>query len=175
VKTRRGSLLGSAVTVGLLAAWFVLFRPTSLGGEATWIVIRGSSMLPAYRSGDLVVVRAASDYAIGDTVAYRVAPGEIGAGHVVIHRLVGGDGEAGFDVQGDNNTAPDPWHPTRNDVVGRAWIVIPGLGRVVAWIRQPIVAAGLASAIVVVFVVGRGSGPRKPERAGSALAIEAPA
>lgn len=154
----RSRLRGLATTLvlgGLIVAWFVLFRPASLGGSSTWIVVRGSSMLPNYETGDLVIVQAASEYAVGDAVAYRVAEGEIGAGHVVFHRLTGGSAEEGFDVQGDNNGAPDPWHPLGSAIVGRAWILVPRFGSVVAWIHQPIVAAGIASALMVAFIVAR--------------------
>jgi signal peptidase I len=166
MRPSRRALLGPALTIGALAVWLVLFRPVALGGSATWVVIRGSSMLPALQTGDLVVARAADDYAIGDIVAYRVRAGEIGAGHVVVHRLIGG-GDAGFEVRGDNNDAPDPWHPTRTDIVGRAWIVIPGLGRLIAWIVQPIVAAALGAALVVAFVVARPIGRAADPRPGS--------
>jgi len=155
VRDRGRRLLGPTLAIGALAVWLVLFRPVALGGSATWVVIRGSSMLPALETGDLVVVRAADEYAIGDVVAYRVPDGEIGAGHVVVHRLIGGGGDVGFEVQGDNNDATDPWRPTRADIVGRTWIVIPALGRLVAWILQPAFAAALATAVVVALVVAR--------------------
>lgn len=152
---RLRSLIGLLAAAGILVAWVVLLRPASLGGQATWIVVRGSSMLPTYRTGDLVIVRAGSDYRVGDVVAYRVPAGEIGAGHVVIHRLTAGDPTAGFVVQGDNNGAPDPWRPRASDVVGRAWITVPGGGRLFSWIHQPAVIGGLAAALVVMVIVGR--------------------
>lgn len=164
---RLRGMVGTILLGALLVVWLVLFRPASLGGSSTWIVVRGSSMLPTYRTGDLVVVQAASQYLPGEAVAYRVAEGDIGAGHIVFHRLIGGSASEGFEVQGDNNDAPDPWHPLGSAIVGRAWFVIPGFGAVVAWIHQPIIASGIVSALVVAFVVarppakdgGEGSGP----------------
>jgi signal peptidase I len=154
---------GLAILVGLIVAWTILLRPVALGGGTTWIVVRGSSMLPTLGSEDLVIVRSAPAYAVGDVVAYRVPDGEIGEGHIVIHRLADGDGSDGWVVQGDNNDAPDPWKPRDADIVGAAWLVLPGLGGLFAWIHQPFVAAALAASIVVgLFVAqpGRDGGPR---------------
>src|SRR6266446_7947426 len=145
------------VSLGLLAAavaaWVVVLRPQALGGSALYIVVRGSSMLPTYENGDLVVVQSATVYGVDDIVAYRVPDGEIGAGHLVIHRISGGDGVMGFAVRGDNNSAVDPWSPKASDIAGRAWWVVPGLGRVVAFIHQPVIAAGLAAALMVTFLL----------------------
>ncbi len=157
---RLRSSVGTSLLLGLVLIWFLLLRPVSLGGSASWIVIRGSSMLPGLTSGDLVIVQRAGSYRIGDVVAYRVAAGDIGAGHVVIHRLIGGDGSTGWDVQGDNNDAPDPWRPTDHDIVGASWLVIPGAGQAIAWIHQPVILASLAAAFVVAFIVWRPAGDK---------------
>ncbi len=151
---RLSSLAGTLLLVVMFGAWFSLFRPVSLGGPATWIVIRGSSMLPTYDTGDLVVMHAASAYSVGDIVAYRVPSGEIGEGHVVVHRLVGGSPD-GFEAVGDNNDALDPWLPTSADILGRPWITLPGVGRVITWLHQPAILAALATAVMVSLLVGR--------------------
>jgi signal peptidase I len=148
------------LTAAVLLAWVLLLRPTGLGGDATYVVIRGNSMEPAYETGDLVIVRAAAAYGIGDAVAYRVPAGEIGAGTLVIHRIIGGDPGLGFTMRGDNSSGEDPWHPRAADVVGRAYLAIPMLGRVTVLLHQPITLGGLAAALVVTWMVFR-SGPAK--------------
>ncbi len=163
MKRVRRLRVGPVATAALLLAWFLLLRPAALGGPTTWVVIRGDSMLPTYNTGDLVIVRAEPAYAIGDVVAYRVPAGDVGGGDIVIHRLTGGDA-TGYEVTGDNNDGPDPWRPTPSDIVGRAWISMSGLGRVVTWIHQPMVAGGLAAALVVALVVSRQPGPAGPRR-----------
>ena len=157
---RAASLLLLVLVVG---AWFVLLRPAWIGGSATWIVVRGSSMLPTFASGDLVIVRSEASYRVGDVVAYRVPDGEIGAGHVVIHRLVGGDADA-FVAQGDNNDAPDPWRPAAARIAGRAWVSIPGVGRLVSWMRQPGFLGAAAAALVVGWLVTRRTPSGSPHR-----------
>jgi signal peptidase len=166
VKQRARRLLKFASVAAVLAIWVVLLRPQSLGGPALYIVIRGTSMLPTYQNGDLVVMQPAPTYVIGDPIAYRVPSGEIGAGHVIVHRITGGDGTAGFVVQGDNNNAVDPWTPRATDVVGKAWIVVPGVGRVITIIHQPVIAGGLAAGVMVSLILAGQSRPRPTRRPG---------
>ena len=151
--------ISTALLIGLLVAWVVFLRPVGLGGETSMVVIRGDSMEPRIRTGDLLIVRSAASYQVGDVVAYRVADGDIGAGHVVVHRIVGGDPISGFTLLGDNNDGTDPWRPTASDVVGRAWLHIPKLGLLLAWLAQPAAAAAMAAGIVVAIVLGRAARP----------------
>ena len=138
-------LLELAIGIALAAAWAVTLRPTTLGGPATYVVVRGDSMLPDFHSGDLVVLQTASRYGTGDVVGYRVPDGEIGAGHVVVHRI----------VEGDNNPAPDPWVPRARDIAGKVWLLVPGLGTVIVVAHQPVVAGALAVSLLVMWVVSR--------------------
>jgi signal peptidase I len=155
MKARVRRLAELAVGLALLGAWTFTLRPASLGGPATYVVVRGDSMLPGFHSGDLVVLQAATGFAIGDVVGYVVPEGEVGAGHVVLHRIVGGDGEAGFTVEGDNNPAPDPWVPRTRDVAGRRWLFLPGLGRVITFVHQPATAGALAVSLLIMLVLAR--------------------
>ena len=82
-------------------------------------------MLPRLHTGDLVLVEHQSGYHVGEVVAYRVPKGQVGAGHVVIHRIVGGNGRTGWKMKGDNRTAPDLWYPTNHDVIGAKQLRIP--------------------------------------------------
>ena len=136
----------------LVVGWALLLRPASLGGPVTYIIVRGSSMQPTYAAGDLVIVRQASAYHVDDVVAYRVPDGQIGAGHIVIHRLVGGD-DKGFTLRGDNNPSIDPWTPRASDIVGEAWTSVPGLGRILAVIHRPLLLAAFAAAAAMAMVL----------------------
>ena len=148
--------LGWVLLAGLFAAWALLLRPATLGGDATYVLVRGDSMLPVYQSGDLVIVRREPPYGVGDIVAFRVPADEVGEGQVVLHRLVEGvDGT--FTAQGDNNPARDPWAADNEQILGRAWLAIPGAGRAVVFLTKPMVAACLAMAIVMALVLLRPS------------------
>jgi signal peptidase I len=152
-RIKQGARLAVSVTV--VALWMVLLRPQALGGPAAYLVVRGDSMLPTYESGDLLILHATSDYVFGDVIAYKVPKGEFGEGHLVLHRIVGGDQSSGFVLEGDNNPAPDPWQPKPVDVVGRPWVALPRVGAVIAWARQPIILGALAASMMVAFVISR--------------------
>jgi signal peptidase len=141
----------SALAV-LVTGWALVLRPAALGGPVSYIVVRGTSMLPAYATGDLVIVRSSPAYQVGEVVAYRIPDGQLGHGQIVIHRIVGG-GPNGFRMRGDNNDAVDPWTPRQSDMVGAAWVSFPGLGRALVLLHQPALLAALAAAIAVLLVL----------------------
>ena len=127
-RRRIGNLLFVGVVVAAGILWAAELRPERLGGTTDYVMVQGVSMLPTYRSGDLVLVRPAAGYGVGDIVAYRVPAGEVGAGLTVIHRIVGGSAARGFITKGDNNADVDDWHPKGSDVEGAPWFV-PETGR----------------------------------------------
>jgi signal peptidase I len=146
-------------------AWALTLRPASLGGPATYVVVRGDSMLPGFHSGDLAILQTAGAYGQGDVIGYRVPKGDIGEGQVVLHRIVAGDGLAGYVMEGDNNPAPDPWLPRAGDVAGVIWLLLPGLGRAIVIAHQPAVAGAFAVSILVMVVLARRpTGPQAPRQ-----------
>jgi signal peptidase len=159
-RTRLAKLLRyTTLAVGVLL-WFMFLRPQWLGGPAAYMIVRGNSMLPTYTDGDLVLVLSQPSYAVGDAIAYRIPDGEVGAGLVVIHRIVDESAPESFVIRGDNNPAPDPWAPSTADVLGRVQFAVPGLGRVLEVLLDPTIAASLAATIVVVIGVAQSVRPR---------------
>jgi signal peptidase I len=156
-------ILGLVVVVALGAAWAFTFRPQSLGGPAGWVMVRGVSMNPKYHTGDLVITRPRATYRKGDIVAYRVPKGDVGAGVVVIHRIIGGSARTGYVMQGDNNPRADEWRPKRRDIVGAAWVLAPQMGKMLAFLHAPVPLASLAAGIAVAMVLVPG-GPSEDER-----------
>jgi signal peptidase len=157
--------IASGVTLlafGVVAvAWFTLARPANLGGPATYLVVRGTSMLPTYATGDLIILRSQPVYRVGEIIGYRVPKGQLGAGLLVIHRIIGGDPAQGFVVKGDNNPAPDPWRPRPSEIAGTPWVMVPGVGQAIAAFRSPALLAGLSAAIVVTIVLMRSPTSRR--------------
>ena len=149
-----------AVVAGCL--WFGL--PQSLGGRADWVLVSGTSMLPRLHTGDLVLTERRSSYHVGEVVAYRVPKGQVGAGFVVIHRIVGGNGMTGWRMKGDNRTAPDLWYPTNQDVLGQG-LRIPDAWFVFRFLHTPLFLGLLAGFGVFFWIaLARRTGSRTPGR-----------
>ena len=148
---------------GLIAAclWFGL--PQSLGGRADWVMVSGTSMLPRLHTGDLVLVEHRSSYHVGEVVAYRIPEGQIGAGHVVIHRIVGGSGTTGWRMKGDNRTAPDLWYPTNHDVIGAKTLRIPDAWFVLRVFHMPVLLALFAAFGVFFWIAFGENGEADPD------------
>src|SRR5437868_15438044 len=122
---RTNKVAGVALVILVCLFWAQYLRPQSLGGNAGYVLVSGHSMLPHYRTGDLVLVEHHGSYHKGEVIAYHVPKGDPMAGAQVIHRIIGGDAKHGFIVKGDNRTAPDTWHPKPADIVGAKAIRFP--------------------------------------------------
>jgi signal peptidase I len=144
---------GTAVVLAGFAAWFVLLRPQYLGGPATYVMVSGTSMEPTLKTGDFIVARRPDAYKRGDIVAYRLPENEVGAGAIVIHRIVGGDAKHGFIIKGDNKKGPDLWRPTQHDLHGTAWIRIPHAGIVIQRLHAPVPLAFFAGLLTFLLIV----------------------
>ena len=135
--------------VGILL-WFCL--PQALGGRAGWVLVSGTSMLPHLHTGDLVLVERQSKYHVGEVIAYRIPQATVGAGHIVIHRIVGGSGKTGWKMQGDNRTAPDLWYPKKRDIIGAKELRIPHAWFVLRILHMPVLL-GLFAAFAAFFLI----------------------
>ena len=150
---RIGHVLAMAAFASLGIVWALIFRPQWLGGPATYVMVRGDSMLPTFETGDLVITESRAEYRAGDVVAYRVPSSDVGSGLLVIHRIAGGDARRGFVLRGDNNSEPDPWLPTGADIVGVASFRIPEAGTLLGLLHDPATLASLGAALVVILVL----------------------
>lgn len=144
------ALISAQVVFVAALLWFCL--PQALGGRAGWVLVSGTSMLPHLHTGDLVLVEHQSTYHVGQVIAYRVPKGQVGAGHVVIHRIVGGNGRTGWKMKGDNRTAPDLWYPTNHDVIGSKALRIPDAWAVLRVLHMPVLL-GLFAAFSAFFLI----------------------
>jgi len=156
---RRLALLVAQLAFIAALLWFCL--PQALGGRAGWVMVSGTSMLPRFHTGDLVLVEHQSSYHLGEVIAYRVPKGQVGAGHVVIHRIVGGNGRTGWTMKGDNRTAVDLWYPTNHDVIGAKQLRIPDAWVVLRFLHAPLFLGLLAACVVFVFVMFGEGGERE--------------
>jgi signal peptidase I len=152
VYRRRTLALLTAFWIALLAATWFLLAPVQVGGQASYVIIAGQSMEPNFHFGDLVIVHKASDYQVGDVVAYQNAD----IGRYVIHRII--DKNRGrFVLKGDNNTWVDGYEPASQEVLGKLWVRLPKFGTYMQKLREPVymaLFAGLIGSVVAGSVFG---------------------
>ncbi|NTW40675.1 MAG: signal peptidase I, partial [Cellulomonadaceae bacterium] len=141
----------------------------------TLTIVSGHSMEPVYYTGDLVVSRC-GPVEVGDVIVY--SPPDVG-GARVIHRIIGGDAESGWVMQGDNNDFIDPWNPSGDQVLGRNILHLPHVGSFTAILLSPLTwASVLLVALAIVVWPGKdesgkdeaGSDERSPDETGPGAA-----
>lgn len=150
------ALLAAALAV-------VSFLPAQFGGQTTYLRIHGISMLPTFRADDLVLVKPAENYALGDVVAYHNP--DLG---IVIHRITERDGDR-FVIRGDNNNFDDKYHPLPQEIIGKRWFYIPSAGHVADKLKPPVgpsLIGGLAFGSVMIPAAGKHRGRRRKEARG---------
>ena len=127
--------------IACVAVLLVIGIGPHTGRYRTLTVLTGS-MRPAMPVGSVVVVvpERPSQLRVGQVVTYRIP---VEDHRVISHRVVriveGGDRPI-FQTQGDANNAPDYWLAQVNG--GTVWHVthvLPGLGRALHVLRQPMV------------------------------------
>ena len=167
-----GIFTGILAAVALAAAW-MLFAPTQVGGGTSYALVVGNSMEPLLSRGDLAVVRERSAYRPGDVVLYDSR--ELGT--KVLHRIVRVEGGR-FVLKGDNNDFIDVERPTDGQIVGSLWLTAPAVGRATEWLREPAHSALLVGIVTLIALGGglgagaavrRGSRPPRPSRRVAAL------
>ena len=141
-------VLGQVLAWTLVATLGWLIWPAALGGSTSFVVVSGNSMEPTYESGDLVIARSGQPQ-VGDVIVY--APDSLG-GAQVVHRVISGDAQTGWQVQGDNNDFVDPFFPSGSEVRGVVQVHVPHAGVVTRWLLNPLVWAALVLAGTVIAI-----------------------
>ena len=95
-------------------------------------LIRGASMEPSIRDFDLVVTTPLKGTpVVGDILVYR----EGSQGFLVAHRVILVN-SWGIIMGGDANQCMDPLLVQRDQILGKVWLIIPRVGRLLALFRR---------------------------------------
>lgn len=126
--------------------------------------VTSGSMTPTIKRGDLLVVEGvnASNLHVGDIIVYRTSDPYL-AGELIVHRIIKVnlvDGKVvGYITKGDNNLQSDaaagfepPTGIPPQDVVGKVVFVVPLVGSVVLFLKQPLGLVAVA-ALFAAFLV----------------------
>lgn len=106
-------------------------------------VVLSGSMEPTLSVNDLVVVREADGYEIGDIVVYQ------DGASLVIHKIISMDGDTVITKGDANNVADNPI--SISAVKGKAVASVPVAGAAVRFLKTPVATVLLLIAIVVLF------------------------
>ena len=129
---RVSDLLITAVAAAVPAAIVLLFVLSAVCNIRPYVVMSGS-MEPAVPTGSVVWIdQNRRDADVGDVVAYRL--GDI----IVTHRVVGFDDAGDLITRGDANAAADPVPVSRDRIVGRYLMHLPGAGYAVMAVQKMI-------------------------------------
>ncbi|MEW6179100.1 MAG: signal peptidase I [Chloroflexota bacterium] len=139
-------LLRFSLSLCSIILLWALFAPSRFGGAVEYIIVDGDSMLPAFSKGDLVLLRRAAFYQVGDIVAYRYP--QIGT---VIHRIQRQEGQH-FILKGDHNYWEDGYQPRAEEILGKLWLHLPAFGKIFAYFKNPAPFAFLAG--IGTFLIG---------------------
>jgi signal peptidase I len=130
------------------------------------VTVLSGSMRPTFSPGDMVIVtpEPVSAVRVGQVISYQVP---VGIHQVETHRVVRilqGGAHPTVQTQGDANNWPDPWTAKlEGKTAWRMRTVIPHLGYVVNWLRDPmlqkaaiLIAPALLALLVLLEVWGIG-------------------
>lgn len=110
----------TAVGLGLTGVTVVTVAILFTTGVLSLVVTRGTSMEPAFQTGDLAILRRATNFAVGDVVTYRSDLLRT----VVMHRITEVHGDR-YTLQGDNNSWLDPEQPPADQLLGKLAMRVP--------------------------------------------------
>lgn len=160
-------IITAAVSLLAMVAVWLMFAPQQFGGQAAYVLVTGNSMEPFLDKGDMVVVRATNDIAVGDVVTYQYPD----LGHV-IHRVV--DIQQGaYILKGDNNEWVDGYTPSQSEIIGEYWFKLPKASGVIKTLRTPWVFAlsvGIATLFLGVSMI-ESPAPKRKQRSSRTIEI----
>lgn len=110
-------------------------------------VVLSGSMEPTYSVDDLIIVREAESYEVGDIIVYQ------SGGALIVHRIVLIEGEM-ITTKGDaNNTSDQPIEASA--VKGKVAICIPKIGILVDFLKSPIGTIMVLAAAIALMEIPR--------------------
>lgn len=153
--------------VTILVAWALW--PAFLGGSSQMIVVHGRSMEPTYRPGELVLIDTDVSPDIGDIIVFHIPDGELGAGGLVVHRVIGLRADGTYITQGDNTQNADEFRIARSDIVGSPRFSLPYGGLVIGVLSSPMAIGAMTGLVITVMLWPRKASSPPTEFVGLAI------
>ncbi len=145
--------IGIAVAVFLLIVLINLAVTKKKNGVpsvfgSSYMIVATGSMSGTIEDGDLIVVRKADDYKVGDIITFLPDGDTIPTTHRIINIS---DGK--YYTKGDANNAADPRPIEKSNIVGKVTSTVPRIGLFFRWVKDELGWVYIL-AFVVVIVVG---------------------
>ncbi len=113
------------------------------------LIVRSGSMTPTIDVGSIVVVRSANQldspvplttplYNKGDVIAFR---SEKNSKTIITHRIVSAETNnngVAYKTKGDANDEPDGWTVSEKNILGKTFITIPAVGKLLAFAKSKV-------------------------------------
>ena len=128
------------IGIGLVIMLIVAAAFTFLTPRFGWRVntVFSGSMEPAIKTGSMLVTRPvkAERIKVGDIIIFHSPVNE----KLMTHRVIEVVEQSAlqFQTKGDTNEDADPFILSAENIVGKAWFYIPGLGYITQFIKTPL-------------------------------------
>ncbi|MBQ6841206.1 MAG: signal peptidase I [Bacilli bacterium] len=128
------SILTVLVVLLVLVTSFFLYNKNQ--GYLTYVfnytgfINTGSSMLPKFKPGDLIIIKKEKSYQIDEIISYISADN-----YITTHRIIDIKNDT-YITKGDNNKFIDGRPVESDEIYGRLMLIIPGVGTLLSYIWQ---------------------------------------
>lgn len=175
VSVSKGSVLGIAVPVLIVVGLYLGFV-AYMGNPTPIMVVTSGSMVPALRIGWVIIVKSvpASQIHVGQIIVYKSTDPEIE--DPIVHRVISINNQSGqldFVTKGDANPVADnvvgfepPYGIPQNRVIGEVVYVIPYVGYLILFLKEPpvyIFILGLLVILIFLDLRGENKGQKRDD------------
>ncbi len=109
------------------------------------LAVTSGSMEPTLSTGSLVITFGSDDFKVGDIITLERD------GLSVTHRIVE-EGDDYYITAGDKNPTTDSAPVRKEDISGKVFLVIPFMGYLLSYLKEPFVFAVIAT---LIFIIGK--------------------
>jgi len=127
------------VFLGVIGAIAILLIVSvfPITGNFKVLTVQSGSMMPAIKTGSIVLVKPTNNYKIGDIITFgQISKTKTPTTHRIAEIEVA-NGQPIYTTKGDANNAPDQKQVPAKEVIGRVLLDVPFLGYAVAAAKKP--------------------------------------
>ena len=127
------------VFLGVIGAIAVLLIVSvfPMTGNYKILTVQSGSMMPAIKTGSVILVKPIKTYEIGDIITFgQISKLKSPTTHRIVEMGVA-NGQLAYITKGDANNAPDQKQVFAKEIIGKVLLDVPFLGYAVAVAKKP--------------------------------------